>query len=221
MEAPPVQYTTTSDGVSIAWAEAGQGPALLIFGSTPWTHVQEQVAVWGAVYEAFTRSFRLVTFDARGTGMSERDVAGVSAETLLLDAEAVIDAAKLDRFIALADCKSVGGLNVPSCRNGVSRASDTRRSRVSVSEHAGNGRYVHGQGWSGARRVGLDRVHPDTVPRPARVGRRVLRDSRVIRRSRWRLGGPARRYPVRPGVGERGYQRPPPSSAPADTRHEE
>jgi pimeloyl-ACP methyl ester carboxylesterase len=35
--------------------------------------------------------------------MSEREVADVSAETLLLDAEAVIDAAKLDRFIALAD----------------------------------------------------------------------------------------------------------------------
>jgi len=106
MEAPPVQYTTTSDGVSIAWAEAGNGPALLSFGSTPWTHVQEQVAVWGAWFEAFTRSFRLVTFNARGTGMSERDVAGVSAETLVLDAEAVIDAAKLDRFIAQAE----GGL---------------------------------------------------------------------------------------------------------------
>jgi class 3 adenylate cyclase/pimeloyl-ACP methyl ester carboxylesterase len=100
MEAPPVQYTTTSDGVSIAWAEAGQGPALLNFGSTPWTHVQEQVAVWVAAFEALAQSFRLVTFDARGTGMSERDVAGVSAETLVLDAQAVIDAAKLDRFIA-------------------------------------------------------------------------------------------------------------------------
>ena len=32
-------------------------------------------------------------FDARGTGMSERDVAEVSTATLLMDAEAVIDAA--------------------------------------------------------------------------------------------------------------------------------
>jgi class 3 adenylate cyclase/pimeloyl-ACP methyl ester carboxylesterase len=67
----------------------------------------------GAELEAFTRSFRLVNFDARGTGMSERDVAGVSAETLLLDAAAVMDAAKLDRFIALA----IGGniLAVSTC----------------------------------------------------------------------------------------------------------
>ena len=102
MEAPPVQYTTTSDGVSIAWAEAGNGPALLSFEATPFAHVQELFAVWGAWIEALTQSFRLVTFDARGIGMSERDVAGVSAETLLLDTEAVIDAAKLDRFIVLA-----------------------------------------------------------------------------------------------------------------------
>jgi class 3 adenylate cyclase/pimeloyl-ACP methyl ester carboxylesterase len=102
MDAPAVQYTTTADGVSIAWAEAGQGPATLWCGGTPWTHVQELFAMWGASFEAFSR-FRMVYFDARGTGMSERDVAGVSAETLLLDAEAVIDAAKLDRFILFAD----------------------------------------------------------------------------------------------------------------------
>ena len=101
MKPPPVQYTTTSDGVSIAWAEAGNGPALLSFEATPFTHAQELFAVWGAWIEALTQSFRLVTFDARGIGMSERDVAGVSAETLLLDAEAVIDAAKLDCFIGL------------------------------------------------------------------------------------------------------------------------
>ncbi|MDP9237367.1 MAG: hypothetical protein M3P30_08225 [Chloroflexota bacterium] len=102
MEAPPVQYATTSDGVSIAWAEAGQGPALLQLPITPFSHVQEQYAVYEASFEAYARSFRLVTYDARGTGMSERDVTGVSAETMLVDALAVIDAAKLDRFIIMA-----------------------------------------------------------------------------------------------------------------------
>jgi class 3 adenylate cyclase len=111
MAPPPVQYTTTSDGVGIAWAEAGQGPALLSCGGTPWTHVQEHVAVWGTAIEALTQSFRLVTFDARGTGMSERDVAGVSAETLLVDAQAVIDAAKLDRFLVLTDPGSILALS--------------------------------------------------------------------------------------------------------------
>jgi class 3 adenylate cyclase/pimeloyl-ACP methyl ester carboxylesterase len=102
-----IQYATTSDGVSIAWGEAGQGPALLLFGAMPFTHVQEQVAVVAAWWEAAARSFRVITFDARGTGMSEREVVGVSAETLLLDAEAVIDAAKLDRFIVSTDPGSI------------------------------------------------------------------------------------------------------------------
>jgi class 3 adenylate cyclase len=109
MEPPPVQYTTTSDGVSIAWAEAGQGPALLQCPPTPFSHVQEEYAVWGAPREALTRAFRLVTFNARGTGMSERDVADVSVETLVLDALAVIDAAKLDRLVVL----STGGNLLP------------------------------------------------------------------------------------------------------------
>jgi class 3 adenylate cyclase len=108
MEAPPVQYTSTSDGVSIAWAEAGQGPALLYCGPTPFTHVQEQVALFEAYYGALARSFRLITFDARGTGMSEHDVADVSTATLLMDAEAVIDAAKLDRFVVAAQATLLG-----------------------------------------------------------------------------------------------------------------
>jgi class 3 adenylate cyclase/pimeloyl-ACP methyl ester carboxylesterase len=110
---PRIQYTTTSDGVSIAWGEAGQGQALLLSGPMPFTHVQEQIAPIASWYGAAARSFRLITFDARGTGMSERDVAGVSAETLLLDAEAVIDAAKLDRFIVLTDPGSI--LPISTC----------------------------------------------------------------------------------------------------------
>lgn len=107
MEAPPVQYTSTRDGVSIAWAAAGDGPALLWCSGTPFSHVRESFAVFGPSFEAIVRSFRLVIFDARGTGMSERDVDSVSLETLVADAEAVIGAARLDRFIAYADGGSI------------------------------------------------------------------------------------------------------------------
>ena len=101
MEPPPVQYATTSDGVSIAWAEAGDGPALLSVPEAPLSHAQEGYAVWGTTMDAFAQSFRLINFDARGTGMSDRDVAAVSGETMLLDADAVMRAAGLDRFIAM------------------------------------------------------------------------------------------------------------------------
>jgi class 3 adenylate cyclase len=103
MEAPPVQYTTTSDGVSIAWAKFGRGPALLYCGPTPFTHVRELFTVNENYYLALARSFRVITFDARGVGMSERDVADVSLATLLMDAGAVIEAARLDRFVLYSD----------------------------------------------------------------------------------------------------------------------
>ena len=67
--------------------------------------------MWGVSSESYFDLFRMVYFDARGVGMSARDVAGVSAETLLLDAEAVINAAKLDRFVVLADPGSILALS--------------------------------------------------------------------------------------------------------------
>src|SRR5689334_12285112 len=103
MEAPPVRYTTTTDGVSIAWSESGQGPALLYLGPFPFTHLQGHYAAFGAFFEALERSFRVINFDARGIGMSERNVSEVSAATLLSDAEAVLDAAKAGQVIAFAD----------------------------------------------------------------------------------------------------------------------
>jgi len=103
MDAPAVQYAMTSDGVSIAWAEAGQGPALLYCPATPFTHVQEMFTIFEDFFGVLANSFHQITFDARGTGMSERDVTDVSNATLLIDAQAVIDAAKLDRFVVFGD----------------------------------------------------------------------------------------------------------------------
>jgi class 3 adenylate cyclase len=100
---PTVRYCTTSDGVSIAWSEAGQGPAVLFLQPTPFSHIQEVFAISEVSYGGLARSFRLIMFDARGTGMSERDVTDVSTATLLIDAEAVVEAAKLDRFAVIAD----------------------------------------------------------------------------------------------------------------------
>ena len=99
---PQIRYCTTSDGVSIAWAEMGQGRALLACGPTPFTHAQEWAALQERLYGGLARSCRLIWFDARGSGMSERDVTAVSDATLLMDAEAVIAAAKIDRFAVIA-----------------------------------------------------------------------------------------------------------------------
>ena len=98
-----IRYCTTPDGVSIAWGEMGQGPALLYFQPAPFSHVEQTVAINEALWDDLALSFRLILFDVRGTGMSERNVDHVSAETLLIDAEAVISAAQLDEFVAYCD----------------------------------------------------------------------------------------------------------------------
>lgn len=98
-----IRYCTTSDGVSIAWGEMGQGPAALYFQPAPFSHVERVVAISQALWNDLATSFRLIMFDVRGTGMSERDVDHVSGETLLIDAEAVVSAAQLDQFLIYAD----------------------------------------------------------------------------------------------------------------------
>ena len=107
MTEPAVQYTTTPDGISIAWAEAGQGPAMLFCTFSPFSHVRDQFTVYRDVLEAFAQSFRVITFDARGTGMSERDVDSVSADTHFADARAVLDAAKVERAVVNVDGTSI------------------------------------------------------------------------------------------------------------------
>ena len=54
--------------------------------------------IWRHWYAALSLHHRLVRYDERGNGMSQRDVADVSFETWVRDLETVVDAAGLDRF---------------------------------------------------------------------------------------------------------------------------
>jgi class 3 adenylate cyclase len=65
--------------------------------------VQENFALWESYFGTLARSFRLITFDPRGTGMSERAVEEVSLDTMLLDARAVVEAAHLGTFAVEAE----------------------------------------------------------------------------------------------------------------------
>ena len=54
--------------------------------------------IWRHWYTALSRHHRLVRYDERGNGMSQRDVPDVSFDTWVRDLETVVDAAGLDRF---------------------------------------------------------------------------------------------------------------------------
>ena len=103
-----IQFCTTADGVRLAYAISGRGHPLV--RTAHWlSHVEHD---WGSpVYRHLLADLslrhRLVRYDHRGNGLSDRDVAEISLATLVTDLETVIDAAGLERFALLG--MSMGG----------------------------------------------------------------------------------------------------------------
>ena len=94
-----IRYCMTSDGVRLAYATIGSGPPL-VKASNWLTHLdfEWESPIWRHWYTALSAHHRLVRYDERGNGMSQRDVPDVSFDTWVRDLETVVDAAGLDRF---------------------------------------------------------------------------------------------------------------------------
>jgi class 3 adenylate cyclase len=110
MSEPRIQYVTTSDGVSIAYAMAGEGSLLLRIPTLPVSHLR---LVWQAefaqdVIGGVAHAHTYVSYDARGFGLSERDVTDFSLDKLVLDAEAVVDHLGFAKFQMMA-----AGIGIP------------------------------------------------------------------------------------------------------------
>ncbi|MBY6114664.1 alpha/beta fold hydrolase [Mameliella alba] len=102
-----VRMATSADGSGIAWSSLGKGPPLMRAGH--WMTHQErdlESPIWRPWLDRLGRGRRLVRYDPRGTGMSDRDCGGVSEEKLVEDMEAVADAAGLERFSIFAASQS-------------------------------------------------------------------------------------------------------------------
>ncbi|MDF0602730.1 alpha/beta fold hydrolase [Psychromarinibacter sp. C21-152] len=103
-----IRYTTSRDGTGIAWAETGEGPPLLRAGH--WlSHLEHDWSspVWRPLLDRLATGRRLIRYDPRGTGLSDRALGGASVEEFADDLEAVADAAGLDRFPVYAISQSV------------------------------------------------------------------------------------------------------------------
>jgi class 3 adenylate cyclase len=99
---PQVRYATTKDDVSIAYAVAGDGPTLLRVGTPGYTHVQRDWGIFTDLTQRLARTFRLVWYDQRGTGMSDRDAVDFSMQSMTADVQAVIESTGPDSFSILA-----------------------------------------------------------------------------------------------------------------------
>lgn len=98
---PRIRYARTSDGVRIAYYILGEGPPLVLPPMLVGSHLQLEwnVPTRRASYQGLCEHSTVVRYDARGTGMSQRDVPDYYSEAAsALDLEAVADAAGRDRF---------------------------------------------------------------------------------------------------------------------------
>jgi Adenylate cyclase, family 3 (some proteins contain HAMP domain) len=99
---PRIQYAKTSDGVSIAYWTLGAGPALVQTPDIPISvALQWQVPELRAWYERLAQNHTVITYDARGIGLSERKLLEQRPDFGLYDLESVVDAAEIERFILL------------------------------------------------------------------------------------------------------------------------
>jgi pimeloyl-ACP methyl ester carboxylesterase len=87
MNLPQIQYTKSSDGASIAYAVAGAGKPLIMAMPPPWS-VLSGLEMYRYFWEQLVGDFRVLMFDWRGTGFSDRSVIDFSMESLVLDIEA-------------------------------------------------------------------------------------------------------------------------------------
>src|SRR5438034_1439269 len=96
---PRIQYARTSDGVSIAYATAGQGRTVIDVPSPPLSHVQRQWDMISHFHRGLAEQFRSIWYDSRGSGMSDRKATDFTMPAMLLDLEAVADRAAGDTFV--------------------------------------------------------------------------------------------------------------------------
>ncbi len=98
---PEIRYTTTADGVSIAYYTMGEGLPLVVTSTVLWSHLQIQPFREyhrSRSGKGLGRGLQVVRYDARGTGLSDRDALDFSMDARLLDLDAVVERLKLTRF---------------------------------------------------------------------------------------------------------------------------
>lgn len=94
-----IHFCRSDDNVRIAYATSGQGPPL-VKAANYLTHLEHDwnSPVWRHWMQGLSETHQLIRYDARGSGLSDWDVATYNMEAWVRDLEAVVAALNLDRF---------------------------------------------------------------------------------------------------------------------------
>ncbi len=103
IDARLIQYAMTEDGVRIAFTAVGSGPPLIHLAPSGWGHAAAEWDVpelkyW---YDLLSASFRLIRYDHRGFGSSDRAPVLETLEDRTHDLEAVVEALELETVAIL------------------------------------------------------------------------------------------------------------------------
>lgn len=101
-----VRYFESHDGTRIAYAVSGEGPPVILLPS--WlTHLdsQRRSVAWRPVLTALSDDYRVVRYDPRGCGMSDRDVRNLTFDAWVRDLGALVAHLKLEGFALFGICQ--------------------------------------------------------------------------------------------------------------------
>jgi len=106
---PRIQYAKTTDGVNIAFWTLGEGTPFVLMPGLPWSHIQLEWQDPGQRrwYERLAERRKLVRYDGRGTGFSDRDAADYSVDAHMLDLQAVVERLGVQRFVLFGPVSAV------------------------------------------------------------------------------------------------------------------
>ena len=115
VEPPEVRYARTVDGVNIAYHVRGDGPVDLVYTLGMAGNFEiEFEAPWGTRFLERLASFsRVILFDKRGTGLSDRVLGAPDFDMRADDLRAVLDAAGSERAVIVGS--RGGGVLPHSC----------------------------------------------------------------------------------------------------------
>ena len=97
-----ISFCHSPDKVNIAYAAVGSGPPLI--KAANWlTHLEYdwESPVWSPLLQRLAERNRLIRYDSRGNGLSDRAVPEISFDGFVRDLGAVVDAVKVERFAIL------------------------------------------------------------------------------------------------------------------------
>ncbi len=97
-----IHFTRSADGTRLAYAAHGAGYPLV--RAAHWLtniDLDWRTPMWRPWFDAIGRHFRFYRYDSRGCGLSDHEATEASLDVLVADLEAVVDAAKLERFALL------------------------------------------------------------------------------------------------------------------------